>query len=284
MTTIEDKVVPERTLDAARVLFSRYPPTKSLLVDDSDNSKLTEHILKYRKKAYATYSYPCIAFFMFLEAGIVESPIYSSIILPKLKAPSSALLLDVGCGFGQDIRYLVADGVEPQNLIGFDLHEEFIEFGYGLFRDGPDSEVPLKSTFFSGSIFDKESLAQFDGRVDIIHAASFLHLFSLEKQLKAASRLDTLLKQEAGALITGFQLGVENAGVLEAGDGASDDAAGVLRHNAETFKDFWELIGDGKWKVDVSETKLNIDLDQKPVRIALKGETVVMLRFVVTRL
>ncbi|EPS38249.1 hypothetical protein H072_8024 [Dactylellina haptotyla CBS 200.50] len=291
MTDSIGGVVPERILGAAKKLFSRYPPVQSLVAspDEPNDSRLNDHIIKYRKEAYAAYPYPCIHLCMFVYATIPDSSVYQSVIIPKLKAPSSSLLMDVGCGLGQDIRALVADGADPANIIGFELHPEFIQAGYGLWRDGPETENPLKTTFITGSIFDEDNdLTPYHGRVDIIHVSAMLHLFSMEKQLIIAGRFDKLLKAEPGAIITGTQVGVREAGVLEPRTETegwnSRLSVGIFRHNIETFKEFWTKVGDGKWNVEVSEIVMNIDPEKHQLSIVAKGETILALRFVVTRL
>jgi hypothetical protein len=161
------------------------------------------------------------------------------------------------------------------SLIGVDLHPEFIQFGYELFRDGPESAHPLTARFEAGDIFNKDFLADLDGSVDIIHVALVLHLFPLEDQLAIANRFDELLDKQPGALIVGTELGVENAGEIRPG--------GIFRHSVETFKEFWCSIGNG-YEVDVREQKVNLDLNKIPMRLAKKGDSLVKLRFVVKRL
>jgi SAM-dependent methyltransferase len=300
MGNSKSKSVPPAILEEAREFFSQYPPTASLCIDDhhaedaSGSSNLSEHIMKYQKAAYKIHSYPCIAMFRFLRSPITKLPNYHTHILPRLKAPSSALFLDVGCCFGQVIRRLVVDGADPNNLIGTDLHQEFIDLGYGLFRDGPNSkseselEHHLTSTFVAGDIFDERVLAQFKGRIEIIHATSMLHLFSWEKQIKVCNQFDQLLIPQGqidtntgtnngtavGAMIVGSQLGVAEAGPM----------LGIFRHNAETFKKMWTKVGDGRWLVEVVEEKLDLDMNKISVKLAVPGEVLVSLRFIVTRI
>jgi hypothetical protein len=57
---------------------------------------------------------------------------------------------------------------------------------------------------------------------------------------------------------------------------------GTFRHNAESFKEFWCSIGNGRWDVDAREQKLEVDLDA--TKITEEGDSVLKLRFVVKRL
>jgi hypothetical protein len=59
---------------------------------------------------------------------------------------------------------------------------------------------------------------------------------------------------------------------------------GIFRHNAETFKKMWTKVGDGRWLVEVVEEKLDLDMNKISVKLAVPGEVLVSLRFIVTRI
>ena len=273
-----DETIPEPLLAAAKLFFSRYPPTRSLCETDDDAPRVS-HILRIRAEALRVHDYPCISMLSFLRPTLTQSRLYHSVILPKL-SQSKAVFLDVGCCFGQVIRRLVADGADPENLIGTDLHQDFIEFGYKLFRDGTqvDDGPALKSLFKAGDIFDETFLADLHRRVDILHIASVFHLFSWDMQVQLAYRLHNLLSTTPESIIIGSLLGVKDAGELRAGDEGS-----AFRQNAETFRRLWGNVGQGKWVVDVSEEVLNLDLKRHPVKLIKPGEELLLLRFVVKR-
>nr|POE63742.1 methyltransferase trt5 [Quercus suber] len=163
---------------AARELLEKYsgiPP-----------ADVEAHIHDIRDKAWEIFPYPCIGGFRFLSLTLSASHDYAA-LLATLRAPD-ACVLDLGCCFGTELRKLVFDGVPPQNCVGTDLRQEFFELGYELYRD---RERMAGARFFAADIFDAESaeLAALDGRVDVVCAGSFFHLFDLEGQTRIAERV-----------------------------------------------------------------------------------------------
>src|SRR5207253_3242808 len=91
-------------------------------------------------------------------------------------------LLDVGCCVGQDLRKLVYDGAPAENTFGSDREQSFMDIGYELFLDKSTSKI----TFIAADILNPDSdLKQLNGQIDIIHAASFLHLFDWDECVQA---------------------------------------------------------------------------------------------------
>lgn len=155
--------------------------------------------------------------------------------------------LDLGCCVGQDIRKLVFDGAPSENTYGSDLEKNFMDIGYDLFLD----KSTLKTTFIPADIFDEDSgLKQIEGEMDIVHAASFLHLFDEQGQHKACKRITKLLKSKPGSLFIGRQIGNVESGIFV---GTIDPSKQRYRHNAESFANLWKKIGEetgSKWDVE----------------------------------
>lgn len=154
----------------------------------------------------------------------------------------------MGCCFGQDLRKLAADGAPSENLYGSDLRPEFFDLGYKLFRD----KATLKSKFLVGDVFDSSSpLSELDGKIDIIYAASFLHLFGYEDQIKVCNRIVKLLREKKNSVVLGRQVGN-----VDAGEPLRNDRASTRwRHNEESFRKMWEEVGEltgSKWRVEVT--------------------------------
>ena len=87
------------------------------------------------------------------------------------------------------------------------MRAEFIELGYDLFRD----RDTLKSRFFIGDVFDETTdwtFRELNGRMDIIYAPSFFHLFNWEDQVGLAERVVRLLKPVEVSLVLGRQRGI----------------------------------------------------------------------------
>lgn len=219
------------------------------------------------------FPYPCIGQFRFLDLSISSAPQYPE-ILQRVK--DGQKLLDVGCCFGQDVRKLVFDGAPAENIYASDLQHEFWDLGYELFLD----KDRLRTQFIEADVFDEESgLSKLDGQIDIVHAASFFHLFSWPQQKEVAIRIVSLLKPQAGSLVLGRQVGNVAPGEFPHREGT------MYRHNEESFQQLWNQVGsatDSKWKAEVEMT----EPDAKGFAASGPGwnlEGTRRLRFTVTR-
>lgn len=147
---------------------------------------------------------------------------------------------------GQDIRKLVHDGAPSENTYASDLKAQFWDIGYDLFLD----KSSLKTTFIEADVFDDTSgLQQLAGKLDIVHAASFFHLFDWDGQVAAAKKIVGLLNPASDSLVLGRQ-----AGRAEAGDFTSEVERTKNRfwHNPESWAKLWKQVGDEtgtEWKV-----------------------------------
>ncbi|KAF2729378.1 hypothetical protein EJ04DRAFT_73850 [Polyplosphaeria fusca] len=232
--------------DETRSLFEDYSKIPPMDVE--------AHIKATRDRAFQIYPYPCLGRFDFLDFSISRSPHFNDIVQRIQKGDK---YLDIGCCVGQDIRKLAQAGAPSENMYGSDLEQEFMNIGYDLFRDKSD----IKATFIAANILDPDSdLRRLDGKIDIVHAASFFHLFSWEESVKACSRVAMLLKPQPGGIVVGRQIGHEFPGAM-ASSIHSDKKR--FRHNADTFAKMWEEVGTltgTKWAV---EAKLgDLDLSQ----------------------
>ena len=203
-----------------------------------------------REKAWKIHPYPCIGRFCFLDLSISLHPLYSTVLARLKNTLNPELFLDLGCCFGQDIRRLVADGVPGERLYGADLRLEFLELGYELFQD----KASLKAHFLEGDIFEEDDeaesgkeLSKLNGKVDIIHAAAFLHLFDWEEQVRAGTRMVRLMTEHS--LVFGWQLGTTKPGSYVR---QSDKSRTRYGHDPDSFQRLWDVIGEKtatKWNV-----------------------------------
>ncbi|KAF9446311.1 hypothetical protein P691DRAFT_804386 [Macrolepiota fuliginosa MF-IS2] len=188
-----------------------------------DDDELKRHIIGVQTKAYEVYSYPCIRAFSFTKLKIFRFPVYKEVLQLRDRYPD-AILLDVGCCFGNDLRRAVQDGWLVQNIIGADLEADFWKYGHELFKSSPDT---FPAAFIPGDLFSPEmiqlskpfysptstprpdnlqtlrSLTPLQGHVSAIHASSLFHLFDEELQMTLAKRLASLLSPEPGSVIFG---------------------------------------------------------------------------------
>ena len=156
--------------------------------------------------------------------------------------------------------------------MGAELQPDFISLGYSLFKD----RETFKGRFVTGDVLHNtpaSTLKALDGTIDVVHIASFLHLFGWNDQVKAAVRLVAFLKDNTGTMILGRQVGSSRPG-------ESPHAAGAARttysHDAETFRKLWaevETQTATKWKLETSlET------------VVTKGPPIELLYFEATRI
>ncbi|CAJ2505429.1 Uu.00g128230.m01.CDS01 [Anthostomella pinea] len=213
---------PELSDEAKAILknYSGIPETEQ-----------TAHVRAVRDKAWQLYRYPCIGRFAFITFSIGQSEHYHD-ALQRLKSGQN--LLDLACCFGQDLRKLVIDGAPPENVVGSELEQGFIDLGYELFNDSPEK---LKAKFIAADFFDNSGSPApglEEHSYDMIHAASFFHLFGWDEQVAAWDRALKMLKPKPGSMIFGRQTAVARATVLKHPATRSGE---MYRHDLESFRD-----------------------------------------------
>ena len=224
--------------------------------------------------------------FQFLDLSLTTFDIYHNEVLRRVKEGDK--FLDLGCCLGQEIRQLVRDGAPSANTYGSDLWLGLMEVGYELFRD----RERLQTTFIAADVFDDASplVAALAGRVDIVHAGAFFHLFGLEEQERAAMRVVQLLAPRPGSLVIGRQSGAEEAGEFSSSSYSRAGGRKHFRHNPRSWKELWDRVGERtgtEWAVEAdvrtTEYTLAAGLEGKSeaIRRKMTGKG---LRFVVRRL
>jgi len=227
-------------------------------------SEQVQHVITLRDRAYQSHPYPCLGRFRFLDLDLSTHPLYTSYILPTLTSASiaddDAIYLDLGCCLGQDLRKLVYDGVSVSRLYGADLRPEFIDIGYGLWRD--EDQFPRDHFITPADVFDTSSsnaLQRLDGKVSILHVCAVFHLFELEEQFAVARRCLKLLKKPSDhrrALICGSHMGNVTAGYY---DGLSRGQK--FRHNEQSWKEMWEKVaGEPESKDQIKGIEVSSEL------------------------
>jgi len=233
-----------------------------------DEATLKRHLLDVQAKAYKVHMYPCIRRFAFTKLKISRLPAYPHVL--KLgKERNGAILLDLGCCFGNDVRKAIADGFPMQQAIASDLRKEFWDLGHELFKSTPETfPVP----FITGDAFDPSnletvapyqappetpipvlntltSLNPLRGHVSAIHASSFFHLFGEEQQLQLGRSVAGLLSSEQGSIIFGSHVGQASKGFRKS---SGPGAGNMFCHSPETWKDLWEnqIFKPGEVNVD----------------------------------
>jgi len=188
-----------------------------------DEEELRNHIITIASDALKSHPYPCFRSFRFVQSDIKRVPWFKHVVELGRSQPD-ALLLDVGCGLGDDLRRLAADGYPAKNMIGSDIVGGLWDIGHQLFRSNEhtfparfiqDDVVSERYTSFPLKTDDKPSLADLSGSLSAIYASFFLHLFSHEQQKQVARVLASLLTQKSGCIIFGKHLTSETDSLME---------------------------------------------------------------------
>lgn len=227
--------------DSARRLLREYAK-----INDDDEMNL--HIDKYRDQAFKVAPYPCIGMLQFLDLSLKSMTSIYTEILDRVKNKNHKFL-DLGCCLGQEIRQLVLDGAPSSNTYGSDLWGDFFEVGYQLFKD----KDRLQTIFIVADVFDDDSelVTELAGKVDITYTGAFFHLFTLDEQEKVAARVVQLVAPKPGSLIVGRQSG--GAQTCEEERKGDTGSKKYFRHNAQSWKELWERIGENtgtRWSVE----------------------------------
>jgi len=230
-------------------------------------SALKSHLFDLQAKAYKVHPYPCIRRFAFTKIKIARLPAYQK-VLTLGRERDNAILLDIGCCFGNDTRKVVSDGFPLKGVVASDIHKAFWDLGHELFKSTPETfPVP----FIWGDVFDAStlepvapfydspktpmpplssltSLNPLRGHISVIHASSLFHLFSEERQLQLARSLAGLLSPEPGSVMFGSQIGRSVKGFKQSSNGGK-----MFCHSPESWKELWvdQVFEQGKVEVEV---------------------------------
>ncbi|KAL6720881.1 hypothetical protein ACLMJK_002806 [Lecanora helva] len=231
----------ELTLDARTLLedYSKIPPK------DVEN-----HVYRVRDKAWGVFPWPCIGEFWFLSFGLAKHPLYTTMVLPRLRSGDS--LLDMGSCMGQDLRKCIYDGAPADKLYASDLFAEYEDLSHDLWRDRDtfpknhflaEDILADNDRFLQGSLMTKLG----PGQTDMIAINMFMHLFDFDNQLKVATRLLRLLAQKPGSMILGSQAGVQepvDEPLKPPFDKTEDGKTRtIFRHSTQSFINLWEDAG-----------------------------------------
>lgn len=136
------------------------------------------------------------------------------------------------------MRRLVADGAPSENLVGTDLVGEFLSLGYDLFRD----RATLNARFIAADFFASGGeLDALKGRVDIVQANSFFHLFDRETQTTVARKVVGFLRAGREGLVVGRQVGDARAGEMVH---PVHKETRMFLHNEESWREMWEGVAE----------------------------------------
>lgn len=156
---------------------------------------------------------------------------------------------------GQVLRQFRADGVAGSQLFGTDINRELFEIGFSLFRD----QDSLGATFVAGDLIDPDDTRThaLRGKITMVHAASFFHLFTWTQQLFIGNRLVSFLKPGTrNGLIYGRHVGIADP----RSSGLETQTPHL--HNQESFQKLWDEVGsmtNTKWLVQTEQEEALTD-------------------------
>ena len=225
--------------------------------------------------------------FRFLEWNFPRLP-YLAAFLSRLQ--TGAKFLDVGCGFGQDLRFLHHfEHIPAHQLYGFDLVPTLVNISFDLFQD----QARFGSTIFSADLMRpsfSEAHTELDklrGKCDLIQLSQVLHHFDWDNSFEATKRVVSLATPEPGTIIAGTQMGSRNPGSYAMPSRTSAGTGKNYRHNADSMKRFWDQVGaetDSEWKVECQEIYSAAGKDNKDEWWLKNDPGVCMICFSATRM
>ncbi|KFG83037.1 hypothetical protein MANI_021391 [Metarhizium anisopliae] len=268
-----DKATPQPAMETgpekAKASWQEYAYIKELPDDIAPFKELLQQyskvpadkvdvlLIRTRDRLWDVVNYPCIGLWAFTKLHSTTDSRFEAATQRLLANPSkpggtSAAILDIGCCIGQTLRHLAHKGVHPSRLYGTDLRPEFIRIGNELFGDehrGP--------TFVAGDVLnaDDSSMKELDGKVTIIHAAYFFHLFTWDDQVRIGERMVRFLQPGTGdAVVFGRHIGTLRPRELEV---PTTRASRCYLHDGQSFQRLWDEVGSRtgtRWRVEAEMT------------------------------
>lgn len=141
------------------------------------------------------------------------------------------------------MRKLLLDGYPKDYLIGLDIEQSYIDCGYALFKDSPET-CPIE--FIVGDLLS--STCVLTQKMAVIHAGSVFHLF-----------IDIHLMRQFLQKLTGF---LNPGGLLVGGHVCAEKSTQYFRESTNSMK-FYLGIHEFE-KLLISEGFTNIELETKP--------------------
>ncbi|TVY85588.1 Methyltransferase trt5 [Lachnellula suecica] len=230
-----------------------------------------------REKAWQIRPYPCVGSFSFLDFTLREFPIYASLI-HRLKT-ENATFVDLGCCFGQNLRWLASDGIPTESMTAVDLLADFWELSFDLFND----KESMNANFIICDILEEQptnAAKELERSVDVLFAGHFFHLFDWHDQVKAVTRVIRWSKG-VGSIVCGEMIGMVEAMAKVSGWGKS--GTNHFWQDEHSWRRLWKEAGEStrtNWVLWVEVVKTS-DLGEC---FQWMGDSTTQIRFVCTRI
>ena len=200
-----------------------------------------------RDRACQYGDYPCVGSWIFLLPSIAGFAEWPDLVK---RGKEGANIIDLGCGLGQDLRLLANHIYNTDNMYASDKSTELWELGYDLFRD----KSKMHAQFIKADFLDNPpspKLEQLRGKMDIIIANQFLHLFDYFDQYQALKQIVGLSR--VGTTLIGYQQGNKIGQEIET------PWANMWFHNEASWHRAWAAIQASTatvWEVKVQLVEL----------------------------
>ena len=247
---IARRIIPSLNQISSDPLYWRESPpflnTESQLSAERCGIKTDEefqaHLHRIRNEAWQISQEFSVARWWFLKSVLLSNPFYGEI---REQMRSGATIVDLGCGLGQELRFLRDEGANG-SMYGVDVKEGMWDLGARLYDDA-HSELGFRKL----DIVDESyPLCEFKDKVDVYLLNDFLSFLGpavIEKTLTSIAKASRV-----GTKVIGWAIGQdgdEESGMKVWGTGGR----GTI-HNSKTFGMNWrmvEVVTETKWKIDV---------------------------------
>ncbi|PVH93073.1 hypothetical protein DM02DRAFT_733335 [Periconia macrospinosa] len=222
-----------------------------------EEKDLVPALYELREKIWTIGAYPCYGLWWFVLPGISGLTGWWEEVV-QTRAERGELILDMGCGIGQEIRRVAGiKGVKPTQLYALDVSREMWDLGLSFFGDAgsPPAEfihAEARSYFDPSSLrHNSERLYQLSGKIDVILIAMFLDIFHWPDQKEVLNTAAHLSK--IGTQVIGYSRGT--ATTDEKHEGCWDESGTrCWVHDDITMQILWFDVGKATnttWKVEV---------------------------------
>jgi hypothetical protein len=255
---------------------SEYDPdSTSIELKASELARLHE----LRALLWAICPDPWVGRWTFLNPGLSRMPWYSTVVS---QASSGAIVADIGCGVGLDLRQLANDAdVTPGKLYAVDSRPAIWDIGEKLF--GVDERIKFLTADVVDQLADTK-LGSLKGKVDIVVACHLLDQSQYPDHMDTLQRLAEL--SHIGTRVVGYTLGATGKEVT-ARSIFENDYGYRFCHDPRSLKMAWGCIAERtetKWEFESCEMiKLEeVGWDREDLKYA-KVFDLKALHFIITR-
>ncbi|KAG7086729.1 hypothetical protein E1B28_002662 [Marasmius oreades] len=206
-----NQTVKEGWLEPETVFLRRFEETLQVhrrFSKDKEEGEgaVIRRIGKARELGMKIAPHTCIRESIFAEPRIDHHFLYESVLEEARKpGPTPKRLVDVGCCMGSDIRKLIFDGFEAENVLGIDLEKGYFDLGVMMYNEYSKSPFEFREADVLSKDFCRFNPGLESG-FDFVHSANVIHLFEATRQLQFFRIMAFLAKP--GGCIWGRQVGL----------------------------------------------------------------------------